>query len=268
MKTTDQMLARILVAMLILPTSLSAQAAEPANRGVPDWHLSIQYLGVTYHPDGGNTPEVYPLKLDRKAYLVLDVGAAVSLDYRLSDTSRSWWVANGYLQRFDSCVVWEIFGRLRAVFLVSAYRPDDTSLYAQRVLIDSIGYYTSYFYGLIDGTPPPFLHEARIGGVLFSTSTGVNSAEENLPSGFLLEQNYPNPFNPSTIVRYQLPKSALVNMTVYDILGRRVSVLVNERKNAGVHEVRFDATGLSSSVYFYRLTAGSYVETRKLVLMK
>jgi hypothetical protein len=88
MKTTGQILARILVVMLIVcPTRISAQAVESTAGEIPAWHLSIQYLGLTYHPDGGTTPEVYPLKFDRKAYLVLDVGVAANLDYRLSDCS-------------------------------------------------------------------------------------------------------------------------------------------------------------------------------------
>jgi hypothetical protein len=75
-------------------------------------------------------------------------------------------------------------------------------------------------------------------------------------------------FNPSTTIRFELPKSSVVSLTVYDMLGREVSVLVNERRNAGVHEVKFDGTGLSSGVYFYRLEAGSFVLTRKLLLLR
>jgi hypothetical protein len=80
-------------------------------------------------------------------------------------------------------------------------------------------------------------------------------------------QNYPNPFSSSTTIKYELPKSSEVRLSVYDLLGREVSVLVNERRNAGVYEVRFDASGLSSGVYFYRLQAGTFVETRKLLLL-
>ena len=83
-----QVPARILVGVLILcQVHLSAQTIESSIGREPDWHFSLQYLGLTYHPDGGNTPEVYPLKLDRKAYLVLDVGVAANLDYRLTDYS-------------------------------------------------------------------------------------------------------------------------------------------------------------------------------------
>ncbi len=87
-------------------------------------------------------------------------------------------------------------------------------------------------------------------------------------SRFALGQNYPNPFNPSTTIRYDLPQSSMVRLSVFDILGHEISVLVNERKDAGSYEVKFDGSGLSSGVYFYRLQAGAFVQTRKLLLMK
>jgi hypothetical protein len=99
------------------------------------------------------------------------------------------------------------------------------------------------------------------------TVTGV-TAEEVLPVAYELAQNYPNPFNPSTTITYELPRSSMVKLTVYDLLGREVSVLVSERRDAGVHEVKFDGSNLASGVYLYRLTAGSFVETRKLVLVR
>jgi hypothetical protein len=86
LKIANQIFLQILVATLILwPTRVSSQVVESTADRMPVWYVSFQYLGLTYHPGGGNTPEVYPLKLDRKAYLVLDVGAAANIDYRLSD---------------------------------------------------------------------------------------------------------------------------------------------------------------------------------------
>jgi len=85
-------------------------------------------------------------------------------------------------------------------------------------------------------------------------------------------QNYPNPFNPSTEISWQLPKDGIVTLKIYDVLGREITTLVNEELSAGKHETVFDATRLSSGVYFYQLSAiggaGKFIETRKMVLIK
>ncbi len=97
--------------------------------------------------------------------------------------------------------------------------------------------------------------------------TGIaESATE--PTRFSLEQNYPNPFNPSTTVQYEIPVPAEVNLVVYDLLGREIAVLVHERKEPGMYEARFDATGLPSGIYFYRISAGPYVGVRKMLLLR
>jgi polyhydroxybutyrate depolymerase len=87
------------------------------------------------------------------------------------------------------------------------------------------------------------------------------------PTMFFLSQNYPNPFNPSTTIRYELPQTSHVTLSVFDMLGRQVAMLVNEKKEAGVQEIRFDGSNLASGVYFYRLQAGAFVETRKSLLL-
>jgi hypothetical protein len=89
-----------------------------------------------------------------------------------------------------------------------------------------------------------------------------------IPNAFALYQNFPNPFNPSTTIKFELPKSSHVSLAVYDILGREQSVLVNERRNAGVYEVKFDGSNLASGVYFYRLEAGDFVQTKKLLILR
>jgi alpha-D-xyloside xylohydrolase len=98
--------------------------------------------------------------------------------------------------------------------------------------------------------------------------TSVDNNRNGVPARFTLEQNFPNPFNPSTLINYQLPVSTHVALKVYDVLGREVRTLVNEEKRAGSYRVKFDASGLPSGVYFYRLQAGSYSETKKLLVLK
>lgn len=91
---------------------------------------------------------------------------------------------------------------------------------------------------------------------------------EDAPTTFQLDQNYPNPFNPLTVVRYQLPVVSWVKLVVYDLLGREVAVLVNERKGPGSYEVEFGAAGLASGAYLCRLSAGTFVQTRKMLLIQ
>jgi hypothetical protein len=103
----------------------------------------------------------------------------------------------------------------------------------------------------------------------------VSVDDENIPNKFQVFQNYPNPFNPVTTIRFTLPQQSLVKLEVYDILGQRVAELVNTELTAGTHEVLFNASnlpngkaGLASGVYIYKLNAGSFTETRKMILLK
>lgn len=81
-------------------------------------------------------------------------------------------------------------------------------------------------------------------------------------------QNYPNPFNPVTQIRFALPEQVHVNLTVYNLLGQRVATLINETRSSGWHDVTFDATGLSSGVFIYRIEAGESVKTRSMMFVK
>ena len=108
----------------------------------------------------------------------------------------------------------------------------------------------------------------------YKNATAVKSIQENsLPRKFALFQNYPNPFNPVTKVRYTIPQvgthgDASVHLNVYDILGREIAVLVNKKQQPGNYEVTFDGSSFPSGVYFYRIQAGNYVSTKKLILLK
>ena len=91
---------------------------------------------------------------------------------------------------------------------------------------------------------------------------------ELVPNEFALYQNYPNPFNPATNIKFALPKAAKVTLLVYNLLGEKVATLLNEDKEAGFYDVQFNASNFSSGVYIFRLTAGDFVQTKKMTLMK
>ncbi len=97
---------------------------------------------------------------------------------------------------------------------------------------------------------------------------GIKSILTEVPEKFGLYQNYPNPFNPVTTINYDLPVSAYVKLTVFDVLGKEIKTLVNEKQSAGKYKVDFDGTDIPSGVYFYRLESGSFVQAKKMILVK
>ena len=99
-----------------------------------------------------------------------------------------------------------------------------------------------------------------------STVTGID--EDGVPTEFGLSQNYPNPFNPTTTISYRVPESSNVTLKVYDMLGREVATLVNENKSAGYYTINLNASNLASGMYIYSMTAGEFVQTKKMVLLK
>lgn len=109
-----------------------------------------------------------------------------------------------------------------------------------------------------------------LGIVLKGGSNLVNITNEtgSIPQGYTLSQNYPNPFNPVTKIRYELPNNGNVELTVFDMSGKEITKLVSNFQNAGVYSVEFDGTGLSSGVYFYRLKASGFTDTKKMILIK
>ena len=139
----------------------------------------------------------------------------------------------------------------------------------------------SYAFGLglvreyISDLPPsPFtdfvdeLVYAKINGNEYGTNPLSVDDEVSLPSQFYLSQNYPNPFNPSTTIKYQLPQSNFVTLKVFDILGKEVAELVNEKKDAGTYLVHFNASTFSSGIYFYRLQTEHYSLAKKMLLLR
>lgn len=129
------------------------------------------------------------------------------------------------------------------------------------ILIDK--YYSVYLTGdgNVQGNINCFL-------LKFSQSVGVINQNQNIVNNYILFQNYPNPFNLSSNIKYQISKSDFVNLKIYDIVGKEIATLVNEKQSPGTYEVSFDGTNYPSGVYFYKLIAGDYSETKKMVLIK
>ena len=125
-----------------------------------------------------------------------------------------------------------------------------------------------HIYSYIDNIRGNFYY--RLKQVDFNGAFEYSNVVEvsTLPETFQLEQNYPNPFNPSTKIKFVIPQSSFVKLKVYDLLGRQITALVNEMKLPGEYQVEFNGNSLSSGIYFYKLQAGNYSSTKKMILLK
>ena len=103
---------------------------------------------------------------------------------------------------------------------------------------------------------------------LVNIVTDVNEINDLVPVAYDLGQNYPNPFNPSTTIKFSIPESGMVTLRVFNMLGQEVATLLNSEKTAGVYEASFDASALSSGIYFYTLDSKNFTSTKKMVLLK
>ena len=128
-----------------------------------------------------------------------------------------------------------------------------------------------HHYSFTDESLQPGKYQYRLKQIDFDGSFEYSNIIEvtvDAPQEFSLEQNYPNPFNPVTSIQYVVGSQSYVTLKVFDVLGNEVATLVNEQKPAGTYEVEFDATNQPSGIYFYNLKAGSFVETKKMILIK
>jgi hypothetical protein len=98
--------------------------------------------------------------------------------------------------------------------------------------------------------------------------TAIHPVSNQVPKSYSLSQNYPNPFNPSTKIRFDLPKQSFAKLNVYDVIGKKISILINKELNAGTYEIEWNASAYPSGIYFYVLSAGDFKGTRKMILIK
>jgi flagellar hook assembly protein FlgD len=149
------------------------------------------------------------------------------------------------------------------------------SIYNDSLIYGSERFIVNYTDGKIDSTEYEYYSESdsmyrKESKTIYSynnTATSNETSKEEIKS-FVLNQNYPNPFNPSTTFQFGIPEAAVVTLDIYNMLGQKVNTLVNERRAAGFHTVTFDATNLSSGMYIYRIQAGDFVSTKKMMLIK
>jgi hypothetical protein len=142
-----------------------------------------------------------------------------------------------------------------------------------RLEVSPGGYLARLLY-IADSSPGacPFDNVCPLEDVVYHefevSATDVKENPSGVPERFVLGQNYPNPFNPGTIIEYSIPRNSFVTLKVYDVLGREVATLVNGERTAGSYTAQFDATNLANGTYLYKLQAGNYTETKKMVVLK
>jgi hypothetical protein len=127
-------------------------------------------------------------------------------------------------------------------------------MYVLSIVVNPLGY-------LFAGTESGVFRSAE-------TTTAVKEVMPDQPLSFLLEQNYPNPFNPTTMIRFSLPRAGYITLKVYNMLGKEIASLIDKKLPAGNHQAKWDAGGLPSGLYFYRLQTDGFAQTRKLILAK
>lgn len=160
--------------------------------------------------------------------------------------------------------VGNIFGMTRDqwVFIVDLYRHvyDDETVYT---ITDSLGITTmEQFLSLLDASG------ALINGRMYGTFTAVAPDPLTLPNAVHLDQNYPNPFNPTTTISFSIPRTTFTTLKIYNTLGQEIATMVSESLNPGTYSKQWNANGVASGVYYYRLQAGDLVQTRKLLLLR
>ena len=146
--------------------------------------------------------------------------------------------------------------------------PVDTLLRPNSVYFNGIGFIQAYFWR--PGGNWIRFEKMNLISVIINPINNVDNGNEvqNSLTSFSLNQNYPNPFNPTTTISFSIPQSQNVELKVFDLLGNEMATLLNEYKEAGEHKVELDGSDLTSGIYFYRLKAGEFVQTKKLVLAK
>ena len=173
------------------------------------------------------------------------------------------------LRRVLSTLIFAILGTLFSYF--SFLTPDITAEPPPEISATLLEEF--YLSTIQKKPPPPEITEPEAGGTISTvavtvTVTSLITGDPTLPDAYSLSQNYPNPFNSSTVIQYDLPEAAWVRLEVYNMLGQAVATLVDGYQQAGVHSYNWNANNFASGIYFYRITAGNFRASKKMVIIK
>lgn len=296
----------LLVLMLVLLQKTHSQALDSTLLEFFPLHMgdTWQYLYGSYNGSGGEvrtwvvTSEDSLLPDGNKYFKVTDtksphgfylyridssfqIWSGYSNYYRLNEKDSSIWLIPSnisgtlfnqpYLFRFNGISKNQVFGAVRDMMVFQAggkTELGDTTFFSNGhpkfILLRGFGIYFSE-YGETSYTE---LIGAIINGMRYGTLTLGIKINNVMSKEFNLSQNYPNPFNGTTIIEYKIQKRTRVRITVYDVLGQELSILVDEEKNGGNYKIKFNSNNLSSGLYFYRLTSDNFAISKTMLLMR
>ena len=225
-------------------TGYSAGVSSGADYTTIKYNSSgVQQWLQTYNGPGNSDEDAYSLVLDALGNVYItgySPGSGTDVDYATikynSQGTQQW------LQRYNG--------------------PGNSIDDARNVAIDTSG--NVY----VSGTSIGIASARDYATIKYSQTIGIQTISSEIPSGFSLEQNYPNPFNPVTNIKFSIPKSGMVTLKIFDVSGREVAQLINENLSVGSYNYDFNASHLSSGVYFYRISSEGFTDVKKMILVK
>jgi hypothetical protein len=223
---------------------------------------SLGLNGERYLFFNGSKSATFLVDTSRQVWQIVD--KIPTLWYKLDAQEGDSYSSGSYTVNVTSATA-NAFGHVVPAKIFSWSYGEQYPNFAVQWLVYGVGFYSTYsvLYNLADGVTGYV-----IDGMKYGTLTNVVNIQKLSPSIFSLNQNYPNPFNPSTTISFTLPTNSLVTLKIYDVLGREVELLANEELLAGTYSRTWDAGAMPSGVYFYRLQAGIYTETKRLLLLR
>ncbi len=236
-------------------TGTSKAASGLTNSAIYYWRVSAENAGGTgvYSPTRSFTTIV---ALPAVPSLVSPPDSAINIQLTPTLTWNTATGAEGYHLQISTV----------STFATNVV--DDTTLTATSKLVGSLALNTTYCWRVRSKNAAGYSAFTNARSFKTILTTGIAKLDGSIPSEHALSQNYPNPFNPSTAIRYDLPKSENVSLNIYNTLGQLVATLVNERKETGHYQATWNAPSVPSGIYFYRLQAGEFVETKKMILLQ